>query len=214
MPKNPLPASTIEARVLNAVASAQGGWLNRHDLNKKSGFTKLSGSATRALNGVKKNKYFPAGRPGLIQEKAIEVSRDDVDGKVEINYKVTPVGRTLLKTWLKEHDGKVPKLRGADTSTNKRYLGETKPAKANGKPAKKSSKKPQAKKIKPVKVKAEKAPAKTKPAKKATKAKTPKVSRPLSPAAALAARQREALKATAPQAPVNAAPEAPVAASA
>ena len=98
MPKNPLPASTIEARVLNAVASAQGGWLNRHDLNKKSGFTKLSGSATRALNGVKKNKYFPAGRPGLIQEKAIEVSRDDVASRAFRSRSAARIGSA--RPWL------------------------------------------------------------------------------------------------------------------
>ncbi len=117
-----------QARVLNVLfppypEDPEDEWplYTRSTLGVKAGFTVVSGSVTRALNGIKPGSSSGKPSPGLLAlglAKAIDIN---VDGVVEINYRITGAGIQAIRDYLAAGN-KLPNLRGASVHTNNRYI--------------------------------------------------------------------------------------------
>lgn len=106
-----------QIRVLLALET--GAVLSRARLSVRAGFSEISGTVTRVLNGLKEGSSSGAAHPGLIEQGLIRRVEGDVDGVVEVGYQITEAGIAAL-----EGVGDLPELRSRVASTNKRYGGE------------------------------------------------------------------------------------------
>lgn len=119
---------TPQARVLRALMpkrpdSDEMCWplITRAMLAVRAGYTALSGTVTRALNGIRPgNKSSGEPHPGLIERGLIEVVRVDVEGLMETNYRITANG---IATYLRHiaEQGELPPLKEAALCVNDRY---------------------------------------------------------------------------------------------
>lgn len=127
-PKQQLDTSlrTPQARLLNALMPKNPGdepfdWplLNRSALGVQAGYTAISGTVTRALNGVPEGSPNNP-HPGLLERRLIEEVEIELDSGVEINYRITAIGVIVFKQWLADGNT-IPPPRDKSLCTNDRY---------------------------------------------------------------------------------------------
>ena len=116
----PLPRVRIpQLRVLKILAGDENEdtpALTRQKLNERSGFSSVSGTITRVMNGVPQGSSSGAERPGLIPLGCVRKFDVDIDGIVETVYQITPLGREVLAA------NPLPtKRRSREASINHRY---------------------------------------------------------------------------------------------
>lgn len=105
-----------QVRVLRALA--RGAVLSRPALGERAGYTAISGTITRALNGLREGSSSGPAHPGLLAMGYIEEIVVPLDGGVtELCYRITPAGREALEVL----DGEPPDLRPREACINKRY---------------------------------------------------------------------------------------------
>lgn len=114
-----IPQARILAVLANGIPPPA---LTRPKLAVRAGFSPISGSVTRVLNGIREGSSSGAAHPGLIELGLIATEVIDVDGVEEQVYSITDAGRAALACWLDFND--LPKMRDSVASTNKRYQGE------------------------------------------------------------------------------------------
>lgn len=127
------PVETLrvpQARVLRALmpidaADPPSEWplLDRRALGLRAGFTCLSGSCTRALNGIRPGSSSGDAHLGLLARLLVEEVVILVDGAREVNYRATAAGVAAFHQFVAE-GGKLPPVKDAGTCTNARYLEE------------------------------------------------------------------------------------------
>ena len=84
-----------QVRVLRALAG--GGALTRARLSVAAGYTAVSGTVTRALNGLKEGSSSGPAHPGLLALGYAEQHELELDGgETETVYVITAAGRAAL----------------------------------------------------------------------------------------------------------------------
>lgn len=139
----PLPHSTKTAakkhvlripqsRVLAALVPQDTSWpvsewplLNRANLSVNAGYTAISGTMTRALNGIREGSSSGDAHPGLLTLGYIEEVVLDIEGVKEVNYRATPTGVLAYLEWVAVNGG-VPQVKDRATCINDRYKKELK----------------------------------------------------------------------------------------
>lgn len=86
----------------------------------KSGYSPISGSITRALLGIKERSSSGNHHKGLIPLGLIEEVKLDIDGREEINYRLTKEGAIVILQFIFK-GGKLPSNRNPESHTNNRY---------------------------------------------------------------------------------------------
>jgi hypothetical protein len=117
-----------QARVLRVLmpddpASYWTEWpvFTRAWLCRRAGFKITSGSITRVLNGIRPgNRTSGAPHPGLVERGLVEVVPLDIDGLVEVNYRITAAGIRAYQAYLAA-GGTLPAVKDAALCTNGRY---------------------------------------------------------------------------------------------
>ena len=122
------PLRTPQARILKALQPAYpddpvSEWplVTRAQLGVRAGYTAISGTVTRALNGIRAGSSSGDPHPGLLALGLVEEVAIDLDGHSEVNYRATVAGVRTYQTHLAAQGGKLPRLRDADICTNDRY---------------------------------------------------------------------------------------------
>ena len=119
---------TPQARVLEALVPqypedpvSEWPLVSRAQLAVRAGYTVISGTVTRALNGIRPGNRT-SGDPhlGLLKLGLVEQVEVDVDGAVEIDYRATPAGVLAYQEYAAT--GPPPKVKDARSCTNDRYL--------------------------------------------------------------------------------------------
>ncbi len=96
--------------------------LTRARLGVLAGYTVLSGTVTRAMDGLRRTSKSGPAHPGLIARGLIKAVRVELDGGiVEVSYRITPEGIRQLQAHLKEHVDRPP-VKSKVGCTNNRYL--------------------------------------------------------------------------------------------
>ena len=98
--------------------------LNRAVMAARAGYTGLSGTVTRALNGIREGSSSGDPQVGLIAGGLIDAVEIRVEGLMETNYRITSAGISAIQSYIAE-GGKLPPVRDAATYTNNRYLAGT-----------------------------------------------------------------------------------------
>lgn len=134
-PPEPVPPPQVklrkpQARVLALLMPADptSYWtewptVNRAELASRAGYTPLSGTLTRVLNGIKagsSSNGHKGAEPGLLELKYIEEERLDLCGVIEVNYRATAAGVQAYQEYIRER-GEPVTSRSKAGSTNKRY---------------------------------------------------------------------------------------------
>lgn len=105
-----------QVRVLRALAG--GALLSRPRLGEAAGYTAISGTITRALNGLREGSSSGPAHPGLLALGYVAEVRLELDGGVtETAYRITPAGRDALAA----ADADVPPPRDKKSCINDRY---------------------------------------------------------------------------------------------
>jgi hypothetical protein len=119
---------TPQARVLEALKPRREDdppdeWplATRAQLGVRAGYTALSGTVTRAINGVRPGSSSGDPHPGLLARGMIEEVVLDIEGLLETNYRITPLGLLAYRAHLTSVGGKLPEPRDRAVSTNDRY---------------------------------------------------------------------------------------------
>ena len=118
-----------QARILRALMPAYpedspSGWpmITRANLALCAGYSTVSGSVTRALNGIREyNKKSGDPHPGLIDRGLVECVELSIDGLNEINYRITHSGILVYQQYIQTH-GDLPPLKDGTSCINNRYL--------------------------------------------------------------------------------------------
>lgn len=117
-----------QARVLSALLppypdDPPSEWplLNRAVMGLRAGYTAISGSITRALNGIHPDSSSGDPHPGLLALGYVEALDIDVEGVIEVNYRITRAGIAAIQ----RYGASLPKVRDAVAATNKRYLKDS-----------------------------------------------------------------------------------------
>lgn len=117
-----------QARVLQALMpdhpeDPPSEWplLTRAMLGVRAGYTPISGSITRALNGVRAGSSSGPPQTGLIGLVMVEVITLSIDGVSEDNYRITALGKTVFQRYVAENGNNLPPVKDAVTCTNDRY---------------------------------------------------------------------------------------------
>ena len=127
MPASDLVLRTPQVRVLAALQPTYSDdppseWplVNRAQLAVRAGYTAISGTITRVLNGIRAGSSSGDPHPGLLVRGLVEVVILDVEGVSEVNYRATAKG---VMAYLRhtESCGRVPEVRDRDTYINDRY---------------------------------------------------------------------------------------------
>jgi hypothetical protein len=116
-----------QARVLAALMPANPSesrynWpvLTRPLLSVEAGYTGTSGTITRALNGIREGSSSGDAHPGLLARGLVEEVPLDIDGLIEVNYRVTAAGIREYQAWVAA-GGKLPAIKDSTKNTNRRY---------------------------------------------------------------------------------------------
>lgn len=116
-----------QARLLQALMPADTSdpifeWplITRATLAIRAGYTPISGSVTRALNGIYPGSSSGDPHLGVIALEYVEIVKIDVEGISEINYRITPNGIEAFQKFI-ANGGKIPAVRNASKCTNDRY---------------------------------------------------------------------------------------------
>lgn len=131
VPRNTTDLRTPQARVLAALVPISPDdpvfdWptYRRDVLAAKAGYTAISGSITRALNGIREGSSSGDAHLGLLALKYVEELEFELDGGIkETNYRITPAGIAAFRAY-ELAVGKLPPLRDKETCTNDRYKKE------------------------------------------------------------------------------------------
>jgi len=89
-------------------------------LGIRAGYSGTSGSITRALNGLREGSSSGKAHPGLLVLGLVEEVILDIDGVSETNYRITAAGVRAYQSHATK--GKLPTVKDAAKSTNRRYL--------------------------------------------------------------------------------------------
>lgn len=124
------PLRTPQARVLAALMPAYpedpvSEWplVNRPQLGIRAGYTSISGTVTRALNGIRAGSSSGDPHPGLLALGYVEEVPVSLDGVTETNYRATRDGIKAYQDYLALNN-KLPTVRPASICTNDRYRKE------------------------------------------------------------------------------------------
>ena len=116
-----------QARVLRALVPAypedpplEWPLYTRAVMGLRAGYTALSGTVTRALNGIRPGSSSGDPHPGLLDRGLIEVITLDVLGTLETNYRITAAGIREYQRFLAA-GGTLPPVKDAASCTNDRY---------------------------------------------------------------------------------------------
>ena len=119
-----------QARVLHALMPADQrappfDWplLCKAILGVRAGYTAISGSITRALNGIRPGSSSGNTQLGLMALGFVEAEEVDVDGVVEACYRITEAGVSAFEAFFARNGGKLPPLKDAavHVNTNRGY---------------------------------------------------------------------------------------------
>jgi hypothetical protein len=105
-----------QIRVLRSLA--EGQLLTRNKICRAAGFSTGSGTLNYALNGMKVSKANPRPHPGLVELGLITKIDLDIDGVVEVGYRITEEGLAALEEY---GVAALPPTRDKEVSTNRRY---------------------------------------------------------------------------------------------
>jgi hypothetical protein len=94
--------------------------LNRTQLNRRAGFTELSGNITRALRGGMAGARITIRTPGLLETGLVVMLTIDVMDAREDCYRATPAGVEAYRKYVGEY-GEPKEVRDPSSCTNKRY---------------------------------------------------------------------------------------------
>lgn len=124
-PKPKIELRVPQARLLAALIPAdptsywtEWPFLNRAALAVQAGYTAISGSVTRALNGVREGSSSGPPQLGLLALELVEEVELDLDGVKELNYRATPLGIRVYKEYITKRGGQLPKHRDKAVSVN------------------------------------------------------------------------------------------------
>lgn len=122
------PLRVPQVRVLMPLIPQDPTWpdsewplLTRANLGVNAGYTAISGSVTRALNGIYEGSSSGDAHPGLLTMGYVEEVVLDVDGVKEVNYRATRLGALAYMEWVVANGGKLPELKDKMIYINDRY---------------------------------------------------------------------------------------------
>lgn len=122
-----------QARVLAALVPEDPTWpetdwplLTRANLGVNAGYTAISGTVTRALNGIKPGSSSGDAHPGLLTLGYIQEIVLDVEGVQEVNYRATKIGVVAYLAWTTSNGNKLPEVKDRVTCINDRYRKDDK----------------------------------------------------------------------------------------
>lgn len=125
--QDPVRLRTMQARVLSALIPSTPempveSWpvLCKAQLGIRAGYTAISGSITRALNGIPPGSSSGEPHLGLLDLGLVISIILDIDGLEEVNYRTTPAGVAAYQTHIAER-GELAKRKSVTASTNQRY---------------------------------------------------------------------------------------------
>ncbi len=95
--------------------------LNRAALGVRAGYTAISGSITRALNGIYEGSSSGDAHPGLLDKKLVKEMVIDLDGMTEVNYQITEEGIKEFEAYIAKNGDNLPPVKDASICTNERY---------------------------------------------------------------------------------------------
>lgn len=112
-------ARVIRALVPDDPSSYWTEWpiYNRAWLAIKAGFTPISGTVTRALNGIRPGSSSGPPHLGLLALGYVEEESLEVDGVQETYYRATPAGVRAYQAYVAGH-GPLPPVKDAASATN------------------------------------------------------------------------------------------------
>lgn len=115
-------ARCLAALVPNNPADPVLEWpfVTRAQLGVRAGYTAISGTVTRALNGIHPDSSSGDPHLGLLALKLVDEIILNIEGVTEINYRATAAGIQAYQKYLAERGG-VPELRDAAACINDRY---------------------------------------------------------------------------------------------
>lgn len=110
-----------QVRVLQCFTSGRP-LLTRAKLAERAGFSELSGTVTRVLNGLREGSSSGAAHPGLVALGYLErVELEVEEGVTETCYRITDAGARALVAWEAARGGKPATMRDKTSSINHRY---------------------------------------------------------------------------------------------
>lgn len=122
------PLRTPQARVLAALIPAYlddpvSEWplVTRAQLGVRAGYTAISGTVTRALNGIRAGSSSGDPHPGLLALGLVEEVILNIDGHSEVNYRATRDGIEACQAYLAAKGQQLPKHRDREACINDRY---------------------------------------------------------------------------------------------
>lgn len=92
----------------------------RSGLAVRAGYTTLSGTVTRVLNGIRPGSSSGEAHPGLLSLGLVEEIPVDVDGLIEINYRITRAGIDAYSMFVAQ-GGVLTAVKDASKCINDRY---------------------------------------------------------------------------------------------
>jgi len=125
MSNNKVNLKVPQVRILKALAPKGGKSpaLTRDKLREKAGYSAISGTINRVLNGIPEGSSSGNPHPGLLALGLIKRVELDVDGKLESAYQITAKGIKALESYIEEN-GKTLKGRDKSACINQRYRGK------------------------------------------------------------------------------------------
>lgn len=131
-PSEDLSLKIPQARILSSLMPTHPDYppsewplITRSQLCIRAGYTTISGTVTRVLNGIRPgNTTTGTPHPGLIERGMIEVVMVDVEGLKEKNYRITRLGIRAFQNFIIS-GRKMPKVKDASAHTNDRYLNKS-----------------------------------------------------------------------------------------
>lgn len=125
--RDDLSLRTPQARILAALMPDDPtdqlcDWplVTRAQLGVRAGYTAISGTVTRALNGIRAGSSSGDPHPGLIARGMVEEEILTIEGVSEVNYRATDTGVRAYRAHAEVH-GELPVVRDAGVCTNDRY---------------------------------------------------------------------------------------------
>lgn len=118
---------TPQARILAALMPTDSTYpifdwplYTRAALGTAAGYTAISGSVTRALNGIRPGSSSGDAHLGLIALGLVEEVVLDIDGVAETNYRTTAAGIVAYRAYI-SRIGELPAQRDKSSCINDRY---------------------------------------------------------------------------------------------
>lgn len=128
MPVSAVRLRTPQARVLAALIPpypddpvSEWPLVTRARLAVRAGYTAISGTVTRAINGIRAGSSSGDPHSGLLALGLVEEVVLDIEGTKEVNYRATAAGVRAYKAHIEREGGALPQLRDASVCTNDRY---------------------------------------------------------------------------------------------